>query len=202
MSWHGRLVVERMDELLALAERRWWERYAAALTPTERRRISRGDYRAFFRPYVPEFGPGHWLAAAPKLKVRIGSVELKRGRFRCVIDRVQDFRPPTSLSPRPRRLHEDPELMETTIAVVGRPDPPEPERVCEQQLTVGTSSELARQRYAAVQAEARQQHQALPLGQRLAAIQGAAKASHMDISSDVRVLERQVARLERKVMER
>lgn len=106
------------------AKEQWWQGYTTRLTPDEITRIRAGAYHAFRRPQRPEF-EGQWLTAGPNLEVHIASVQPQRGKYRCRIDQVRDYRTTTVHMP---RYTEDPASMENTLAVM-RKTPPEPEGV-------------------------------------------------------------------------
>lgn len=105
----------------------WWENYHDRLAPQERRQIRQGDYRALQRPIRPkEIGKGQWLKVARNLEVRVVTVELRRGTWRIIIDKVQDFRAPHSESVRGRKTYEQLEDATTLAGADGRMGEPEP----------------------------------------------------------------------------
>ena len=121
-GWEFIYELERRE---AEASASWWARYADRLTPEERKRIRGGVYNAFWRSFRPAFAEGAWLDAAPGLCVRVASVELRRGRWRCCIDRVQDFRPPPSESVRGAATYASLDNVETLVPFAHRESDPE-----------------------------------------------------------------------------
>lgn len=104
----------------------WWLRYSGRLTPEERKTIRNGNYRSFRRELPPAFRMGDWLDVTPKLRIRIGEVSLRKGSYRCTIDKLEDFRTTTVYMPNYR---EDVDAMGNTLDVRRGANPPEPEGV-------------------------------------------------------------------------
>ena len=157
----------------AESEVAWWCRYHDRLTPQERRAISGGDYRSFRRPLPPAFGRGSWLRVSATLRVRLATVEPRKGEYRCIIDRVEDFRTFRAVD---RRLHEpqDPELATTLdVGTEHHVDPPEPERIPHEVVKGLPSTERARRLYEEAQAEHRRAQDELPLAERLRRLEAA-----------------------------
>ena len=132
MSEHGRACIRHIDHQEERLEEIAWSPYTSTLTPEEKERIRRGDYRSFRRPlkHRPAFAPGDWLHVPRNLDVRISTVEPHKGRWRIRIDRVQDFR--SSGTPI-RTYGEDRDSMGNTMQVL-HPNPPEPAGVGEEWL--------------------------------------------------------------------
>lgn len=81
-------------------------------------------------------------------------------------------------------------------------DAPEPEAVPPHEIASYTGSSQARARFEADVAEVRSRFASLPVEQQLADLQRLARERHVDISSDVRVIEKRVAKVREKVLER
>ncbi len=80
--------------------------------------------------------------------------------------------------------------------------PPEPEAVPKEEIPKYTGSVEARQRYDLDMAERRAEQANASLEERLAWLREEARDRHIDISSDLRVIEQRVEAVERKVLER
>ena len=84
----------------------------------------------------------------------------------------------------------------------GDPREPEPEAVPPEEVAELDGDLDAYHRLVLVEAQARAAHEALPIEQRLASVQRAAKEAHIDISSEERLIARKVQEIERKVFDR
>lgn len=78
-------------------------------------------------------------------------------------------------------------------------EPPEPEAVDDEDIWAGASSQRARERYALLQHQIRAEEREEPLLERLARVQMQAKEQHIDLSGEVRVIERRVKAMEAKL---
>lgn len=126
MSYLGRQVIELIAAGYVRGE--WWLRYADRLTQQERDRIRKGDVGPIVRPLEPSWRPGDWLAAGPKLSVRVDAVRFaRRDTYKTTIGQVVDYRGGGRLTNRAlgEKLHEG----TTIVPVSGNPYEPEPEKV-------------------------------------------------------------------------
>ncbi len=123
MSQVSRDAVAWLDEGERLVA--WWAKYERRLTAPERKRIADGDRSSIKRELPPAFGRGDWLEVRKRMHVRIESVELKRGKWRCHIDKVEDYRGPQSESVRGRNTFRSFEDVTTLHGAEGREAEPE-----------------------------------------------------------------------------
>jgi hypothetical protein len=199
MSFHGWQVlraIEEGEEQLA-----YLTRYSDRLTPKERDRIKAGNFGEIFRPIRPTWTPGQWLTATPKLTLQVGSVKPWKGVYRTTFSEIRDFRS-GGLAVN-RRLHEDMSHVSTIVPVNDWPaDPPEPERVPDHEIGTYRHDMVAQQRHQFDLAQRRKAYESQPLELRLARLRRMADESHVDISAEERVIERRIAALERKLLER
>lgn len=145
MSHLGRQVIELIDAGYVRGE--WWLRFVGRLTQQERERIRAGDFGPIVRPLEPSWRPGDWLAAGPKLSIRVEAVRLaRRDTFKTTIAQVVDYRGGGRLTNRPlgEALHEG----TTIVPVNAHPYEPEPEKVPAHIVRTLPHTLAAQERYA------------------------------------------------------
>lgn len=196
MSMHAREVLDWLDEAEDQIE--WWGQYADRLTPAEIRDFRKGIFNAFHRPLEPAFGDDTWLRITDNFRVHVSSVRPYKGRWRCVVDQVEDFRA-HHVHMRPVRDHSD--TLENTIILLRSPDLREPEGIDPDRIKDGASQAISTALYEREQENRRRAYAELPVAERLAALKRLAAAAHVDTSAEERVIERALTKLERKVVE-